>query len=774
MSSIEDTPKLADQRQPSSRRLGRGLSLRILPMELRILVLLVAVLGAVALGFRVWPYLHFAIAPLGLWLLAFVGILVKRPHLLRRRTNFLAASLLTSVGLAGTFTLYESGWGGSLGDRLVGSNLGLGILRVLPIFLLALFITAPRRAWRVSQATGQRGFHSALYILRITRKGLRRTGRDARRLSRSVARAYDRYPMHRPLLKLMWGGIHLPTRTWRYLRRRRYPRLSKYAQPALALPPAPGLAEDVLSEPEAKMAEDALHIPAPEKSVAVETAVSPAKPTPAVETPTPVDLLRPVTVSNGVNGWKPPPMDLLRIGEEALVPEEENQAKARLIESTLAEYGVEVIVKDIRPGPVVTQFGLVPGWVRRTREVPETGPDGQSLRDDRGRVVKSRVEEKTRVKVDTILSREKDLALALAAHSIRFEAPVPGESFVGLEVPNDHPMVVTLRSLVESPAFRSLRGKGHLPVAFGKGSGGEAVVADLAEMPHLLIAGATGSGKSVCINTIVCSLLMQFTPYDLRLMLIDPKRVELTSYQGLSHLLTPVLVEAEEALPALRGLIGEMQMRYKRFERVGTRNIQAFNRKVGDPESRMPYMVVVIDELADLMMTAAVEVEQSLCRLAQLGRATGIHLVVATQRPSVDVLTGLIKANFPSRISFVVSSHIDSRTILDGVGAEKLLGRGDMLFLPTDYIKPKRLQGAFISDEEVQTLVAHWNGQQGGPLPSVPIQLPADAEETVEDEMLLRSRDLALRHSRLSASMLQRKLGIGFARASALSSAWRR
>ena len=475
-------------------------------------------------------------------------------------------------------------------------------------------------------------------------------------------------------------------------------------------------------------------------------------------------------ISKSKSTWAVPSLDLLKTVEQREVSKEEHQAVGNLIEQTLGEYSIEVTVKEIRPGPVVTQYGLVPGWVRRYREVKERNPDGSQARDGDGRMISSRVEEKTRVKVDHILAREKDLALALAAPSLRFEAPVPGESFVGLEVPNARREVVTLRSILESNAFQTLQKKARLPVALGQGSGGESVITDMAEMPHLLIAGATGSGKSVCINTIICSLMMQLTPLELQMYLVDPKRVELTAYNGLPHLAGPVLVEADQAVPALHALIVEMQSRYKRFEQKGARNIQGYNAKISKQEDRIPYLMLVIDELADLMMTSPTEVETALCRLAQLGRATGIHLVVATQRPSVDVLTGLIKANFPSRASFAVSSQVDSRTVLDGAGAEKLLGRGDMLFMPTNAAKPKRVQGTYISDDEVDKIVTFWKKQKGlgQPFPTVEVDLtPADAGN-VNDTLYQDAQSLAMKHNRISASLLQRKLGIGYAKAASL------
>ena len=464
--------------------------------------------------------------------------------------------------------------------------------------------------------------------------------------------------------------------------------------------------------------------------------------------------------------WELPPLDLLKTVPRKEVSEEVHQVTARLIEQTLTEYGIEVSIKEIRPGPVVTQYGIVPGWVRRFKDVRERNPDGTPARGADGKLVSRRVEEKTRVRVDHVLAREKDLALALAAPSLRFEAPVPGESFMGLEVPNAQRDVVTLRSSLESSAFQSMQKKAKLPVALGLGSGGEPVMADLADMPHLLIAGSTGSGKSVCMNVIICSLMMQCSPQDLQMYLVDPKRVELTAYNGLPHLIAPVLVEVDQAVPALHALIAEMQSRYKKFEARGARNIASYNSKLTRGEERMPYLMLVIDELADLMMTASSDVEHALCRLAQLGRATGIHLVVATQRPSVDVLTGLIKANFPSRLSFAVSSQVDSRTVLDSGGAEKLLGRGDLLFMPTNAVKPKRLQGAFISDDEVDAIVSFWSKQKGKPRPTIQMELASPENE--EDTMLQEAQRLAINHSRISASLLQRKLGIGYAKAASL------
>ena len=475
----------------------------------------------------------------------------------------------------------------------------------------------------------------------------------------------------------------------------------------------------------------------------------------------------------GASRWKLPKRDFLRDVPETGVTKEEMQATGDVIRRTLAEYGIEVEMGQAMPGPRVTMYGLVPGWVRRYKQVRETDEAGRPKVNESGRAVMKRQETKTRVKVDSILSREKDLALALKTPSIRIETPVMGESMIGIEIPNPNPGVVSLRSVMESGEFRRVRKKGDLPVALGKGSGGETTVIDLAKMPHLLVAGATGSGKSACLNGIISSLIMERSPAELRLLLIDPKRVELTPYNGIPHLLTPVVVETDEVVGLLKGMVNEMLNRYRKMEEVAVRNIESYNKRVSD---KMPMLVVVIDELADLMMSAAFDVEQTLCRLAQLGRATGIHLVVATQRPSVDVVTGLIKANFPSRISFGVTSQVDSRTILDTTGADKLLGRGDMLYLPLDASRPERVQGVFISDGEVEHLVEFWKTTSWGPLDEIPLQAApgeGDSEQSGAgsdgaDELLDKAIGLAMSHNKLSTSLMQRRLRIGYPRAARL------
>lgn len=464
-----------------------------------------------------------------------------------------------------------------------------------------------------------------------------------------------------------------------------------------------------------------------------------------------------------VDGWRLPPVDILDTSPEVQFSQADNERRARLIEEAIASYGVEAKVVQINAGPTVTQFGIEPGWDRRIKEVREKDRDGK---------VQFRQEEisRTRVKVDKITSLANDLSLALAAPSIRIEAPVPGKSIIGVEVPNTVSSMVSLRGVIETSVFQKLLTRSKLSLALGTGAGGEAVVADLARMPHLLIAGATGSGKTVCLNTIICGLLLNNTPNDLRFVMIDPKRVELATFNSIPHLATPVIVDTEKALEVMRWLSREMDKRYQTLAAASARNIDGYN-KTREGEEKMPYLVLVIDELADLMMTVGDEVEHILCRLAQLARAVGIHLVVATQRPSVDVITGLIKANFPTRISFAVTSLVDSRTILDGAGAEKLLGRGDMLFLPTEAAKPKRLQGCFVSDAEAERLVYFWGSQRKEDTAILRVEdlkpSPPTARRvgSAEDSLLAAARQLAKDHDNVSTSFLQRRLRIGYPRA---------
>lgn len=477
------------------------------------------------------------------------------------------------------------------------------------------------------------------------------------------------------------------------------------------------------------------------------------------------------------DGWQLPPMDLLRKAEPATPAAHSNERRAQLIVDTLASFGVDAAVTQVNEGPTITQFGVEPGWNVRTKTVEERDADGKPILDDEGQPRVKEIEvSRTRVRVSRITSLQHDLALALAAPALRIEAPVPGKSVVGIEVPNGHTSVVSLRGVMESQAFEQAAQRHDLPIALGSGVAGAEVVTDLADMPHLLIAGATGSGKSVCLNSIIACLLMNYSPEQLRLVLVDPKRVELTAFADIPHLaFSDIVVDMDKVVGTLQAVIQEMETRYRAFAKIGVRNLQAYNER--NEEHPLPYWVVVIDELADLMLAAPYQVEQQLVRLAQLARATGIHLILATQRPSVDVVTGLIKANFPTRIAFAVSSQVDSRTILDSGGAEKLLGKGDMLYQPKDQGKPTRLQGVYVSDEEIESLVDFWTAGRFESLrPERFDDLLAEAEEAAADlvpggpppdvdPMVTEALELARDHSQLSTSMLQRRLRIGYPRA---------
>jgi DNA segregation ATPase FtsK/SpoIIIE, S-DNA-T family len=384
-----------------------------------------------------------------------------------------------------------------------------------------------------------------------------------------------------------------------------------------------------------------------------------------------------------------PPMQLLKMVREAKGDDADAQRQADIIETTLAHFGLAGKVVEVRRGPTVTQFGIEPGYLERS------GPNGEKRMQ--------------KIRVGQIASLQNDFALALSAASIRIEAPIPGRGLVGIEVPNIGVGTVDLRSLMESESYRALHAKTPLAIALGRDVAGAAISADLGRMPHLLIAGTTGSGKSVCISTIAVCLCMNNRPEDLKLVLIDPKMVELTRFAGLPHIIGKPESEMDRIPGVLRWVTKEMDSRYKKFAEVGARNVGDYNESAARrDEEPLPRIVVLIDELADLMLQSPIETEKTICRLAQMARATGIHLVVATQRPSVDVVTGLIKANFPARISFAVASSTDSRVILDQVGAESLLGRGDMLFLNPEAGHPLRLQGCFVSDKEVETLIAWW------------------------------------------------------------------
>ncbi|MDW8396128.1 MAG: DNA translocase FtsK [Anaerolineae bacterium] len=447
------------------------------------------------------------------------------------------------------------------------------------------------------------------------------------------------------------------------------------------------------------------------------------EPSPAPTAPsTPVDAVasRPTVQRTWV---LPRVAELLELGSDAAAQEAEIRRRAAQIEETLRAFGAPGRVVEVNRGPTITQFGVEPGFVEMKG----------------GRQVK--------VKVSRIAALADDLALALAAPRIRIEAPVPGRSIVGIEVPNGEKAIVALRDVMESEAFEALQRRTRLPLALGQDVTGNPVVADLTGMPHLLIAGTTGSGKSVCVNSIITTLLCLNTPDDLRFLMIDPKRVELTGYNGIPHLIAPVVVDVEKSTDVLKWATREMDSRYRLFARYGVRHITDFNARAEeeqrkpapDPDLRkLPYIVLIIDELADLMMSAPDETEKLICRLAQMARATGIHLIIATQRPSVDVVTGLIKANFPARIAFAVATSVDSRVILDAPGAEKLLGRGDMLFVRPDQSMPVRAQGCYLRDEEISRVVRHWRSQADVPAAARPVVNPLSAS-AAQAELPLKS-----------------------------------
>lgn len=483
--------------------------------------------------------------------------------------------------------------------------------------------------------------------------------------------------------------------------------------------------------------------------------------------------------------WPLPALDMLEEPAGATIIDENLQVRAKLIEETLASFKVEAQVVGENVGPVITQFELQPA---------------------------------IGVKISKITTLEKDLALALAAPSIRIEAPIPGKNVIGIEVPNSSISMVSLREVIDSEQFVIHRGKLKIPL--GKDVSGIPMMADMTRMPHLLVAGSTGSGKSVAINSFLCGLLLKHTPEELRLILVDPKMVELIVYNKIPHLLSPVVTELERVVPTLKWAVREMERRYKIFARYGCRNLEGYMQRVrtrSDLEP-MPFILLIIDELADLMMMAPDEIETYICRLAQMARATGIHLILATQRPSVDVITGLIKANFPSRIAFAVTSQVDSRVILDVPGAERLLGRGDMLYMGADSAKLVRMQGAFVSDAEVERIVQFWRestppeqrkasdehatganqqageSQRGETRPDnstaqsadaqscpanvttsnadntgMDYQAPAEFLSADEQETLLpKAMELVRHHKRASASLLQRRLRIGYSKASQL------
>lgn len=503
----------------------------------------------------------------------------------------------------------------------------------------------------------------------------------------------------------------------------------------------------------------------------------------------PIDELerRPAHIVGGATDWKLPAIDQI-LSDYDRVADDDNHIRmqGRLIQETLALFGVPADFEGAYKGPSVTQYLIKPGYVER-----KVGNEVQRVK----------------VKVSKIAALSNDLALALAAASVRIEAPIPGTNYVGVEVPNQAGNIVGLKELMESEAFTEK--KRTLPIALGEDVKGQPIIADLARMPHLLIAGATGSGKSVCINSIIACLLLTHTPDSLRLLMIDPKMVELSVYNGIPHLYGPVVTEVDKAAGVLFWAVKEMERRYTLFSKANARDLPRYNAYLEkNGEKPLPTIVVIVDEMADLMMAAPEEVEKHICRLAQMARAVGIHLIIATQRPSVDVITGLIKANFPSRIAFAVTSQIDSRVILDIPGAERLLGRGDMLFMAPDASKLERIQGTLVTDEEIGKLVRYWRNintldgfkpaasaafdlpgasiatgatsprtEAGAvtPPPGAPMSQPPLFEQIEQlraaearDELFYVAVNIVREHGRGSVNLLQRKLRIGYTRAARL------
>ncbi len=443
-----------------------------------------------------------------------------------------------------------------------------------------------------------------------------------------------------------------------------------------------------------------------------------------------------------------PPIDLL-VADQGVYEPIGAQELQELIENTLEDFNVPVKVVHVESGPTVTQFGVAPQYLER---------GGQ----------------RRKVRVNRIVSLADDLALALAVPAVRIEAPVPGRPYVGIEVPNTEKVTVSLRGVIESEAYH--RAGGRLPLPLGRNTAGAGVVMDLTRAPHMLIAGSTGSGKSVCINTIITGLLMRYGPESLRFVMVDPKMVELPGYNGIPHMIGKVITEMDQVMGALTWLLLQMDDRYQAFKAVGVRNVEAYNALAGkkpkkgqEPIAPLPYMVLIIDELADLMMTSADDIERQICRLAQMARATGIHLIIATQRPSTDVVTGLIKANFPTRIAFSVTSQTDSRVILDSVGAERLLGRGDMLLMRPDVAKLQRVQGCLVTDPEINSVVDFWKQQQPSNQPATVAPWTGLLDQMDDEDGIMQDAIDVLRElESCSTSYLQRKLKIGYPKAARL------
>ena len=709
---------------------------------------------------RVWAIeaLGYGWVPLGLWIAVTLVTLRYNRHVVRaqwRRWIIAAALVAISIGILSTIfpedgALEDVSLGGTWGAYIGGSSVILAAAKMGGIALVLPLVVRPKRAGSIYLRYSRFGLLGVQIALLYFYIGIQESARFIDRRFRILRYGMHRKASRKELLKMViMGPAKTPVRTMAY---------QGDVEPGTGLSVRPESdLEEFVPESRNRVDEDDLEDWQMPGSGLIPTFDN--------KDPAPIKApkARKATVTEGSSkrsrgGWQTPTVDALTPPDSHHAPEAALQEMARLVESTLGDHGVRVEVTDVKAGPRIVRFGLVPGWVPK-RGDSRRGAIGLDTEDNDPSAL-----ERSRVKVQSILTREKDMALALKTPYLRIEAPVPGEALVGLEVPSPSPSKVHLREVIETPAFSRLVAKGGLPIALGQDTGGSPVVLDLASLPHMLIAGATGSGKSVCINSIIASFLLTKTPEQLRILMVDPKRVELTPFNGIPHLVGPVIVDAEEVNTALRGLIREMLARYKLMEEIGARNIEGYNKRA---KEKMPFLVLIVDELADLMMVGGFEVEQNLVRLAQLGRATGIHLVLATQRPSVNVVTGLLKANIPARAAFAVASQVDSRVILDAVGAEKLLGKGDMLLLHNESPKPSRVQGTLVYDQEIDHIVEFWLSQEGPPLPLIDVGEPEEDEngDDVDAHIMEEARELAARNPQLTGSYLERRLKIGRAKA---------
>ncbi len=694
--------------------------------------------------------------PAGLWVALTLGTLRYNRHILFvhwRRWTVAAALAAMSIGVLSTIfpsdgALEDVSLGGKWGSVLGGTPAILAAIKIAGIALVVPLVIKPKKAGKLYFRYAKRGLFGLQLGLVYLYIGAHQTARFLDRRLRILRYGIRRQSSGGKLLKmLVLGPSRTPVRT---------PAYQGKPEPDPEFGFHPGLEGDLeLQAISGLDSEPGLGRARADEWVMPDSGLIPTWDSKDPDPRNAPTLSRSNSSGRGSKGgWQLPSVELLSSPDAHHAPEAALQEMARLVESTLGDHGVRVEVTDIKAGPRIVRFGLVPGWV------PKRGEGGRGVIGlDKDNADPSALE-RSRVKVQSILTREKDMALALKTPYLRIEAPVPGEALVGLEVPSPSPSKVHLREVMENPAFGRLAAKGGLPIALGQDTGGGAVALNLAALPHMLIAGATGSGKSVCINSIIGSFLLTKTPEQLRILMVDPKRVELTPFNGIPHLIGPVIVDVEEVNTALSGLIREMLNRYKLMEETGARNIEGYNKRA---KEKMPFLVLIVDELADLMMVGGFEVEQNLVRLAQLGRATGIHLVLATQRPSVNVVTGLLKANIPARVAFAVASQVDSRVILDSVGAEKLLGKGDMLLLHNESPKPSRVQGALVYDQEIDHMVEFWLGQQGPPLPAINVGEPEAEEnwEEVDVRIMEAARELAARNPQLTNSYLERRLKIG-------------